>query len=123
VSIRELFSGLNDRQRQATETTKGPVLVLAGPGSGKTKVVTSRIAYLLKQGVSPREILAITFTKKAAEEMRTRVSQILGGTPNGINISTFHALGFRILRENAQLAGLEPGFGIISRFVGASNLG
>jgi len=114
VSIRELFSGLNDRQRQATETTKGPVLVLAGPGSGKTKVVTSRIAYLLKQGVSPREILAITFTKKAAEEMRTRVSQILGGTPNGINISTFHALGFRILRENAQLAGLEPGFGIIS---------
>ncbi|MCA8939913.1 MAG: UvrD-helicase domain-containing protein, partial [Planctomycetes bacterium] len=114
MSVKELLSGLNDRQRQAVETTKGPVLVLAGPGSGKTKVVTSRIAYLLEQGAAPEEILAITFTKKAAKEMKERVALLLGKYPKGLTICTFHALGYKILRDNHRLAGLEPLFDIVT---------
>lgn len=115
MSVRNLVAGLNDRQRQAVETTKGPCLILAGPGSGKTRVVTSRICYLLEQGVAPSQILAITFTKKAAEEMRERVAKMLGNLPSGLTICTFHSLGFRILRQHAAVAGLEPEFEVLSQ--------
>jgi len=97
--IEDLFAGLNDQQHQAVTSTNGPCLILAGPGSGKTRVVTCRIAHLLELGVKPSEILAITFTKKAATEMQERIAELLGNTPKALTISTFHSLGFRILRE------------------------
>ena len=101
---------LNEMQLQAVECVEGPLLILAGAGSGKTRVITYRIAYLIEQGLArPWEILALTFTNKAAEEMRTRVSALVGAVP-GMWVSTFHAAAARILRENAPLAGLTASF-------------
>ncbi len=91
----------------------GPLLVLAGAGSGKTRVITEKIAYLVRQcGFAPRKIAAVTFTNKAAQEMRERVSQVLGKEASGINIATFHTLGLKILRSNLELFGLKNGFSI-----------
>jgi DNA helicase-2/ATP-dependent DNA helicase PcrA len=105
-----LLEDLNEPQRQAVTHVDGPLLVLAGPGSGKTRVITRRAAYLVHQGVMPRNILAITFTNKAADEMRQRVAAL--GVDHGMWVYTFHALGVRLIREFGPLARVQPGFTI-----------
>lgn len=104
---------LNSEQLKAVNHIDGPMLVLAGAGSGKTKVLTSRIANLIESGVSPYNILAITFTNKAAKEMKDRVVRLIGSSANNIQISTFHSLGLKILKENYNLLGYERNFTII----------
>jgi DNA helicase-2/ATP-dependent DNA helicase PcrA len=108
------FAGLNDRQREAVLAQDGPVLVLAGAGTGKTRALTTRLAHLLMTGKArPFEIMAVTFTNKAAGEMRSRVSQLIGRPVEGWWLGTFHALAARILRIHAEAAGLKPNFTII----------
>ncbi len=109
----EALAGLNPAQREAVLTTEGPVLVVAGAGSGKTRVLTHRVAHLIRAcGVSPSEILAITFTNKAAGEMRDRLEHMLGGMARAIWILTFHAACGRILRREAERLGYKPSFTI-----------
>ena len=98
VSMNSLLTGLNKEQQQAVQHTEGPLLILAGAGSGKTKVLTVRIAHLLAQGVTPYEILAITFTNKAAKEMKSRVEGLVGDVANRIWLSTFHSFCAKFLR-------------------------
>lgn len=98
VSMNLLLTGLNKEQQQAVQHTEGPLLILAGAGSGKTKVLTVRIAHLLAQGVNPYEILAITFTNKAAKEMKSRVEGLVGDVANRIWLSTFHSFCAKFLR-------------------------
>ena len=98
VSMNSLLTGLNKEQQQAVQHTEGPLLILAGAGSGKTKVLTVRIAHLLAQGVNPYEILAITFTNKAAKEMKSRVESLVGDVANRIWLSTFHSFCAKFLR-------------------------
>ena len=99
--MENLLENLNKEQAEAVQTTKGPLLILAGAGSGKTKVLTTRIAYMIKQGVKPRNILAVTFTNKAAKEMKERIGKILGeDTVKYMWVGTFHGICGRILREN-----------------------
>src|SRR5271170_6424849 len=107
---------LNPPQRDAVETLTGPLLVLAGAGTGKTRVVTHRIARLIQHGVKPGRILAVTFTKKAAAEMQERAGKLLGKKlPESPEISTFHALCVRILRRNAARLGYPTQFAIYDR--------
>ena len=106
-------SMLNAQQKEAVKHKKGPMLVLAGAGSGKTKVLTSRIAYLIEEGISPANILAITFTNKAAKEMKERVYNLIGSDANYIQISTFHSLGLKIIKENYEFLGYEKNFIIL----------
>lgn len=96
--MNSLLTGLNKEQQQAVQHTEGPLLILAGAGSGKTKVLTVRIAHLLAQGVNPYEILAITFTNKAAKEMKSRVEGLVGDVANRIWLSTFHSFCAKFLR-------------------------
>ena len=104
---------LNPPQREAIRYLDGPLLVLAGAGSGKTRVITQKIAYLINDcGFNPCNIAAITFTNKAAREMQERVGHLLQGKPTGLTISTFHSLGVRILREEAKVLGYKPQFSI-----------
>ncbi len=104
---------LNPEQREAVEHFEGPILVLAGAGSGKTRVLTTRIAHLINEfGVDPAAILAVTFTNKAAGEMRERVRRHLGREPGGMWIGTFHAVGARLLRRHAARLGWSPSFSI-----------
>lgn len=104
---------LNEMQREAVLHTKGPMLVLAGAGSGKTKVLTNRICNLIENGISPLNILAITFTNKAAKEMKDRVYNLIGKEAYNIQISTFHSFGLKILKENYEKLGYEKNFIII----------
>ena len=98
IPMNSLLTGLNKEQQQAVQHTEGPLLILAGAGSGKTKVLTVRIAHLLAQGVNPYEILAITFTNKAAKEMKSRVEGLVGDVANRIWLSTFHSFCAKFLR-------------------------
>ena len=107
------LSGLNKQQIEAVKHINGPMLVLAGAGSGKTKVLTSRIAYLIEQGVSIDNILAITFTNKAAKEMKEREIKLIGYDAKSIQISTFHSLGLRIIKENYARLGYKSNFVIL----------
>lgn len=104
------LDSLNPAQRQAATHVEGPLLVLAGPGSGKTRVVTHRVAHLLEQGVSAQRILALTFTNKAADEMARRIGEMAPGTP--VWVSTFHRFAARLLRQYASLVGLSPNYTI-----------
>ena len=109
------LAGLNPEQRLAVETLDGPVLVLAGAGTGKTRVLTVRIAHILSLGrARPGEILAVTFTNKAAREMKNRVGDIVGGVVEGMPwLGTFHSIGVKILRRHAELVGLKSDFTIL----------
>ena len=111
-----ILGGLNPAQREAVETLNGPLLILAGAGSGKTKTLTHRIANLIAHGVQPSNILAVTFTNKAAREMRVRLWHILqdvaGEPPRSFMpyMGTFHGIAVRILRIEAEAAGLDKNF-------------
>src|SRR5258705_8066209 len=105
------LDALNPEQREAVLHIKGPLLILAGAGSGKTRVITSRIAYLVGDGhAQPHEVLAVTFTNKAAEEMRARVEALIGSDCGRMWISTFHSLCARLLRREAPAIGLSRDF-------------
>ena len=106
-----MLSNLNDMQKKAVMHKEGPLLILAGAGSGKTKVLTTRIAYLIKEGISPENILAITFTNKAAKEMKERIEVLVGKT--NLWASTFHSFGVRLLRENYENLGYKNNFVIM----------
>lgn len=109
-----MFDNLNEQQKEAIQTTEGPLLVIAGAGSGKTRVLTTRIAYLIEEkGIAPNNILAITFTNKAAKEMRDRVVKMLGPVAYQIQISTFHSFGLTIMKENYAQLGYKKEFTIL----------
>lgn len=113
--VKYMFNKLNDKQKEAVMHIDGPCLVLAGAGSGKTKVLTERIVNLINNGVSPYNILAITFTNKAAREMRERVYNSIEEEANKIFIGTFHSLGLKIVRENASVIGYSNNVTILDR--------
>ncbi len=110
-----MFDKLNERQKEAVLHKEGPCLVLAGAGSGKTRVLTERIVHLINDGVRPQNILAITFTNKAAREMRERVHNSIGDVADSIFIGTFHSLGLKIVRENAEVIGYNKNITILDR--------
>ncbi|MGI9601979.1 MAG: UvrD-helicase domain-containing protein, partial [Acidimicrobiales bacterium] len=112
MSSPELLDGLNPAQHDAVLHGDGPLLVVAGAGSGKTRVLTHRIAHLIDQGVSPFEILAITFTNKAADEMKHRVASLVGPVAHKMWVSTFHSACVRILRRDAAALGYPSNFSI-----------
>ena len=111
--MQEILKGLNDKQYDAVVNTEGPCLVIAGAGSGKTRVLTYKIAYLLEQNiVKPWEILAITFTNKAAKEMKERVLSLVEENANDIWLGTFHSVCVRILKREIELLGYSRYFNI-----------
>jgi DNA helicase-2/ATP-dependent DNA helicase PcrA len=115
VSAASYLDGLNPEQRLAVETTEGPLLVLAGAGTGKTRVLTTRLAHILATGKAwPGQILCVTFTNKAAREMKDRIGRLIGGVVEGMTwLGTFHSIGVKILRRHAELARLKSGFSIL----------
>jgi ATP-dependent DNA helicase Rep len=108
-----MSAGLNLAQLQAVHYTQGACLVLAGAGSGKTRVITHKIAHMIEQGLEPRRIAAITFTNKAAAEMRERAAGLIGRRAKDVLVCTFHALGVRMVREDGAVLGLKPQFSIM----------
>jgi DNA helicase-2/ATP-dependent DNA helicase PcrA len=107
----DILAELNPAQRQAVEAINGPVLILAGPGSGKTRVITHRVAYLIKVvGVSPHRIMAVTFTNKAAREMEARLNKLVSTSVKDLTLGTFHAICARILRQNGKAIGIDKKF-------------
>ena len=107
----DILAELNPAQREAVEAIEGPVLILAGPGSGKTRVIAHRVAYLIKVcGVSPHRIMAVTFTNKAAREMEERLQRLIGRALGDLTIGTFHAICARILRRDGRAIGIDPRF-------------
>ena len=113
AALRKYFSRMNEMQQEAVFHTEGPVLILAGAGSGKTRVLTHRIAYLIEEkGINPWNIMAITFTNKAAQEMRERVDQIVGFGSESIWVSTFHSSCVRMLRRYIDRLGYDNNFTI-----------
>lgn len=107
----DVLSGLNEPQREVVLSTEGPLLVVAGPGSGKTRVITHRIAHLVKDcNISPAHILAVTFTNKAANEMKVRLRALVGASSDSLTIGTFHAFSVRVLRADGQSIGISPNF-------------
>ena len=107
----DVLSQLNSSQREAVETIEGPVLILAGPGSGKTRVITHRVAYLIKTcGISPYRIMAVTFTNKAAKEMTERLEKLVSGSIPSLTLGTFHAICARILRRDGKPGGVHSDF-------------
>src|ERR1700743_667258 len=115
VATPQYLAGLNPEQREAVETLDGPVLVLAGAGTGKTRVLTTRIAHILSQGrARPGEILSVSFTNKAAREMKLRLGQMLGQAVEGMPwLGTFHSIGGRILRTHAEMVQLKSNFTVL----------
>lgn len=114
LSATELLAGLNDEQGQVVTYCEGPMLVLAGAGSGKTRAVTYKVAWLLaEENYLPHEILAVTFTNKAAQEMKNRVVKLVGLPGNGVEVGTFHSVCARILRQHADKIGFTSSFGIL----------
>ena len=109
------MQGLNEEQQKAVESLDGPVLVLAGAGTGKTRVLTTRIAHILATNSAyPSQVLAVTFTNKAAREMKERIGQMVGGTVEGMPwLGTFHSIATRILRRHAEMVGLRSDFTIL----------
>jgi len=102
---------LNQKQQEAVQAIKGPVLILAGPGSGKTRVITQRVAYLIKVvGINPRRILAVTFTNKAAKEMVERLDKLVPGSIKDLTVGTFHSICARVLRIEGKAIGIAPEF-------------
>lgn len=113
-SRKDLLSGMNDKQQEAIMHTEGPLLLMAGAGSGKTRVLTHRIAYLIEEkGINPWNVLAITFTNKAAREMKERVKNILGAEADNVWVSTFHSMCVRMLRRDVDRIGYSRNFTII----------
>jgi DNA helicase II / ATP-dependent DNA helicase PcrA len=107
----DVLSQLNPAQKEAVETINGPLLILAGPGSGKTRVITHRVAYLIRVcGISPYRILAVTFTNKAAKEMTERLNRLVSGSVSTLTLGTFHAICARILRRDGKDIGVDPSF-------------
>ena len=105
----DILAELNPAQKEAVEAINGPVLILAGPGSGKTRVITHRVAYLIRVvGVNPRSIMAVTFTNKAAREMEARLLQLVSGSVKDLTLGTFHAICARILRQDGKTIGIDP---------------
>ena len=108
---------LNERQREAVKYIDSPLLVLAGAGSGKTRVITEKIGYLIRQcGYKANNIAAVTFTNKAAKEMKERVSRLLGTDARGLMVSTFHSLGLDIIRRELGVLGYKSGFSIFDQY-------
>jgi DNA helicase-2/ATP-dependent DNA helicase PcrA len=109
----DILAGLNPAQKEAVEAIKGPVLILAGPGSGKTRVITHRVAYLIRVvGVNPRRIMAVTFTNKAAREMEERLNKLVSASVKELTLGTFHAICARILRQDGKVISVDKNFSI-----------
>jgi len=106
----DILDPLTPNQREAVQHIKGPLLILAGPGSGKTRVITHRIAYMLNRGISTRQILALTFTNKAADEMKLRLERL--APHQSVWVGTFHRFCARLLRQHADLVGLQENYTI-----------
>src|SRR5271157_3260048 len=125
LSMSLILDGLNESQREAVTAPARHLLVVAGPGTGKTLTIVRRIAYLLEQGASPEQIIAVTFTNRAAREMRERIQTLLRTQASGMFIGTFHLLGLKIIRDSLQahpmIVGRNEQINLLKPIVGSSS--